>query len=65
MRSYVIVVVDLGAQYSAQMGLAENNDVVRHSRRTDPISLSANPFCQGERGAMVLSRMPIARTRRC
>ena len=35
-----------------------------HSRRIDPMSLSATPFCQGERGAMGLSRMPIARSRR-
>jgi AhpD family alkylhydroperoxidase len=27
-----------------------------HSRRIDPISLSAKPFCQGEPGAMGLSR---------
>src|SRR3954452_6145851 len=36
----------------------------RHSRRMDPISRSAKPFCHGERGAIGLSRMPIAR-RRC
>ncbi len=35
-----------------------------HSRRIDPISLSAKPFCQGEPGAMGLSRMPMARNRR-
>src|SRR6201996_6277026 len=32
----------------------------RHSRRTEPISLSAYPFCQGERGDVGRSRMPIA-----
>src|SRR5438445_9523652 len=31
-----------------------------HSRRIDPISLSAKPFCQGEPGAIGLSRMPMA-----
>src|SRR5260370_14234229 len=35
-----------------------------HSRRIDPINLSAKPFCQGEPGAMGLSRMPIALSRR-
>ena len=35
-----------------------------HSRRIDPISLSAKPFCQGEPEAMGLSRMPMARNRR-
>src|SRR5260370_19727378 len=32
-----------------------------HSRRIDPISRSARPFCQGEAGAVGLSRMPMAR----
>jgi hypothetical protein len=31
-----------------------------HSRRIDPISRSAKPFCQGEAGAVGLSRMPMA-----
>jgi hypothetical protein len=35
-----------------------------HSRRIDPISLSAKPFCHGYPGAMGLSRMPKARNRR-
>ena len=35
----------------------------RHSRRMDPIRRSAKPFCHGERGAIGLSRMPIAQTR--
>jgi hypothetical protein len=35
-----------------------------HSRRIDPISRSAKPFCQGEAGAVGLSRMPMERNRR-
>jgi hypothetical protein len=35
-----------------------------HSRRIDPISRSAKPFCQGEAGAIGLSRMPMAQIRR-
>src|SRR6266571_9472267 len=34
-----------------------------HSRRIEPISLSAKPFCQGKPGAIGLSRMPVARNR--
>src|SRR3954453_5348523 len=30
----------------------------KQSRRMDPISRSGTPFCQGERGAMGLSRIP-------
>src|ERR1700680_2823447 len=33
----------------------------RHSLRIEPISLSAYPFCQGERGDVGRSRMPIDR----
>jgi hypothetical protein len=37
----------------AQMGFAEDDDVIsRHSRRIEPISLSACPFCHGDRGAV-------------
>src|SRR2546430_4328401 len=35
-----------------------------HLRRIEPISLSAQAFCQGDRGAIGRSRMPMAR-RRC
>jgi hypothetical protein len=35
-----------------------------HSRRIDPISRLAKPFCQGEAGVVGLSRMPMARNRR-
>src|ERR1700737_2325003 len=35
----------------------------RHSRRTEPMSLSTYAFCQGDRGAIGWSRMPIARIR--
>jgi hypothetical protein len=30
-----------------------------HSCRIDPINRSAKPFCQGEAGAVGLSRMPM------
>jgi hypothetical protein len=36
----------------------------RHSRRIEPISRSAYPFCHGDRGDVGRSRMPIDRTRR-
>src|SRR5712675_1848749 len=36
----------------------------RHSRRIEPISRSAYPFCQGERGDVGRSRMPIDRSLR-
>ena len=35
-----------------------------HSRLIDPINRSAKPFCHGDPGAMGLSRMPMARSRR-
>jgi hypothetical protein len=46
------------------MGLAKHDDMVVHSRQMDPINLSATPFCQGDLGAIGLSRMFIVRSRR-
>src|ERR1700694_3690312 len=43
------------------MRLAEDNDVVQALARIDPIDRSAKPFCQGEAGAIGLSRMPMVR----
>jgi hypothetical protein len=63
MRS-AIVVASVGFQNPEQMRLAQTDDVVQHFRRIDPISRSAKPFCQGEAGAVGLSRMPMARNRR-
>ncbi len=40
-------------------GFRPGDDMV-DTRRIDPISLSAKPFCQGEPGAIGLSRMPMA-----
>jgi hypothetical protein len=38
--------------------------MVKQSRRIEPISLAACPFCHGECGATGRSRMRIARRRR-
>ena len=35
----------------------------RHSRRIEPITRSTYAFCQGERGAVMTSVIPIASTR--
>ena len=37
------------AHCNRQMGFAEDDDVIRHSRRIEPISLSEWPFREGER----------------
>jgi hypothetical protein len=63
-RSDAIVIVDVGFQDPTQMHLAQAMMWSTHSRRIDPISRSAKPFCQGEAGAAGLSRMPMARNRR-
>jgi hypothetical protein len=46
------------------MVLANDDDVIKTSRRIEPISLSAYPFCQGDRAETGRSRMPMARMRR-
>ena len=34
------------------MDFVQDHDVIQDSRRIEPISLSACPFCQGERGGL-------------
>src|SRR5258708_38085779 len=64
MRSNAVVIGRIVFQNPAQMFLAQDNDVVQTLARSDPINRSAKPFCQGEAGAIGLSRMPMARNRR-
>ena len=63
MRSDAIIIVGVGFQDPTQMHLAQDDDVVQ-TLTPDPISRSAKPFCQGEAGAVGLSRMPMERNRR-
>jgi hypothetical protein len=50
-------------EYVAQVPFAKDDDMVKASRRIEPISRSACPFCHGERGAVGRSRMHMARSR--
>src|SRR6266446_1561305 len=56
--------LDLISVQHSDLAIEHSASTSTHSRRIDPISLSAKPFCQGEPGAMGLSRMPIALSRR-
>jgi hypothetical protein len=47
------------SQNAAQMLSPKTMKWFTHSRRIDPINRSAKPFCQGEAGAIGLSRMPM------
>ena len=58
-----IVVARITAQQMEKMALSQDNHVIQQSRRIEPIARSQYPFCQGERGAVGRSRMPIARIR--
>src|ERR1700738_1518827 len=64
MRSNAVVIGRIVFQNAAQMHLAQYNDVVQTfpPDRSDP--RAAKTFCQGEAGAIGLSRMPMARNRR-
>ena len=64
MRSDVAVIVRIGSQDLARVTQPKTMMWSRHSRRIDPISRSAKPFCQGEAGAGGLPRVPMARYRR-
>jgi hypothetical protein len=51
MRSEFVVITGVGRQDPAQMGLAEDDDVIE-AFPAEPTSLSACPFCQGDLGAI-------------
>jgi hypothetical protein len=60
MRSNAVVIVHIIFQNPAQMFLARDNDVVdalAPDRSDRPFGRSAKPFCQGEAGAISLSRI--------
>jgi hypothetical protein len=61
MGTDAIVIVGIGSEDLAQMGLAHDQDVVQAfspDRADEPFSVS---LCQGERGAVGRSRLPIVR----
>jgi len=64
MGPHAIVECDILAKDPAQGSLSEHDQVVEAFPPIVPISLSAYPFCHGEPGAIGLSRMPMARSRR-
>src|SRR5258708_37580950 len=63
MGSEFVVIAGVGRKDPAQVSFAKDDDVIRHSRRIEPISLPACPFCQGDRGAIGWSRIPMAARR--
>jgi hypothetical protein len=60
----LVVIRDVGCDDAAEMSLAEHEEMVETLRRIEPISRSTNPFCQGDRGAVGRSRMPMHLRRR-
>jgi hypothetical protein len=52
MRSHFVVIAGISRKDPAQVGLAEDDDVIEAFRRIEPINLSACPFCQGDLGAI-------------
>ena len=61
MGTGAIVIVGVGSEDPVQMSLAQDQDMVQAfspDRADEPFDV---PFCQGERGAVGRSRIPIAR----
>src|SRR5258706_7142015 len=54
MSSNRVVIASIGFQDPTQMHSPKTMMWSTHSRRIDPISRSAKPFCQGEAGAVGL-----------
>ena len=59
-----VVIVGIDGQNPAQVGFAQDHDMIQALAADEPISLSACPFCHGDRGAVGRSRMPMAARRR-
>jgi hypothetical protein len=64
MRTDAIAIGGVRFQYSAQMCLAQDDDVVQTLAPDRSDQPFGKPFCQGEAGAVGLSRMPMARNLR-
>ena len=64
MRAYLIVIFHVRQQYVTKMPFTQDDDMIEHSLRIEPISRSAYPFCHGERGEVGRSRIPIDRSLR-
>ena len=63
MNARFIIIRGIPAQDPAQVRLPKYDHVVETFPSDLPISLSTYGFCHGDRGAVGLSRMPIARKR--
>src|SRR5258707_15131903 len=60
----LVVIRDVGCDDAAEMSSPNTRRWSRHSRRIEPISRSTYPFCQGDRGAVGRSRIPMLLRRR-
>jgi hypothetical protein len=64
MSSLLGVVARVGGQDPAQVHVAEDHDVVQAFSSDRADEAFDGPFCQGDRGAVGRSRMPMAARRR-
>ena len=64
MRSNAVIIGRIVFQDSAQMCLAQNDDVIQTFAPDRSDQPFGKPFCQGEAGAIGLSRMSMACNRR-
>ena len=58
---HLMVVFHVRQQHVTKMSFAKDEDIINALQRMEPISRSAYPFCQGERGDVGRSRIPIDR----
>ncbi len=63
MRPATVVVLEISGQDTTQMGLIEHDHMIQASRRIEPMTRSQYGFCQGDRGPMGTSSMPMPSTR--
>ena len=59
-----IIIVSIGMQHVPEMPFAKDHDMIEAVAPDRADETFAVPFCQGDRGAVGRSRMPIARSLR-
>ena len=63
MCAAAVVIAEVTSNNPSEVILAQNDDVIEAVSAKVPISLSTYGLCQGDRAAVITSRIPIDRTR--
>jgi hypothetical protein len=59
MSPALVMILKIPRQHTAQVTLIEDDDVIQTFAAVEPMRRSTYGFCQGDRGAVTTSLMPI------